>query len=130
MPRSRRTHSSPDLLVQMDDDFGIGMRRELVSAPISSVAQLGVVVDLAIEDQPHRAVFVRHRLMSGFRQVDDRQPAQAETNGAVDVAAGAVGAPMKHRIAHPLDVALVDSTPVEPHGGYDAAHWLRTKRRG
>ena len=38
----------------------------------------GKVVDLAVEDGPHRAVFVRQRLIAG-REIDDAQPSVAET---------------------------------------------------
>ena len=40
--------------------------------------QRGVVVDLAVEDDPDRPVLVGHRLVAGGREVDDRQAAMAE----------------------------------------------------
>ena len=47
----------------------------------SSRAQLAVVVDLAVEDDPDRAVLVRERLLAGD-EVGDREPAVAEPAAA------------------------------------------------
>jgi hypothetical protein len=48
-----------------------------VSSGEQLLAKLDVVVNLAIEDELERAVFVRHRLVTCPGQVDDRQPAMA-----------------------------------------------------
>ena len=51
------------LLVQVQDDFGVGIGREAVAAASSSAAQLHVVVDLAVEHDPQRSVLVADRLL-------------------------------------------------------------------
>jgi hypothetical protein len=50
-----------------------------------------VVVDLAVEDDDHRAVFVEQRLLAGG-DVDDRQPPVAEADAGLDVQAALVRA--------------------------------------
>ncbi len=57
----------------MGDDLGIAMRGEGVSAAAQLLAQLAVVVDLAIEDNCDGAVLVVNGLVAGL-QVDDSQP--------------------------------------------------------
>ena len=67
----------PELLVEVHDDLGVGRRREAVAARHELAPQLAVVVDLAVEDDPDRAVLVGDRLLAGL-EVDDGQPAHAE----------------------------------------------------
>ena len=59
-------------MVSVSDDV-----RNRWPAASSSRAQRAVVVDLAVEDDPARAVLVGHRLRAAG-EVDDRQPAMAE----------------------------------------------------
>ena len=66
----------------------------------SSGPDVGVVVDLAVEDDPDRAVFVRQRLMAG-RQIDDAQPAVAERRPIVEELTRIVRAAMRDDVAHP-----------------------------
>ena len=61
---------------------------------------VGVVVDLAVEDDPDRAVFVDERLMAG-RQIDDAQPAVAERRLIVHEQPGIVRPAMRDDVAHP-----------------------------
>ncbi len=56
----------------------MSLRRAVaVAARLQPRPQRGVVVDLAVEDDPDRAVLVRHRLVAA-RHVDDGQPAVGE----------------------------------------------------
>src|SRR5207247_1217783 len=58
------------LLVQMKDGFRVAPRSVLMAAGLQAGPQIRMVVDLAVEDDPHRAVFVVHRLLTGA-DVDD-----------------------------------------------------------
>ena len=51
------------------------------AASRASRAQLAEVVDLAVEDEPERAVLVRHRLARRVGQVDDAEPPVPEGEG-------------------------------------------------
>ena len=57
---------------------------------ISSLPQLVEVVDLAVEDDPDRAVLVRHRL-DRCLEVDDRESSVSEAGMAVEVQTAGVG---------------------------------------
>ena len=102
MPSSACRQSAPVLLVEVDDRLGVGARAEPVALGLEARAQLGVVVDLAVEGDPDRAVLVGHRLVPGRRQVDDRQPPVAEHHAPVGrlPQAGVVGAAVGHGVAH------------------------------
>jgi hypothetical protein len=58
-----------------------------MSAREQIVAQIFEVVDLTVEDDLHRAIFIRHRLVTR-RKVNDRQTAMREPDASV--AAGRV----------------------------------------
>ena len=62
-----------------------------VAAGEQLLAQLGVVVDLAVEDDDDGAVLVGHRLRAAG-DVEDREPPVAEADAVADVEAVAVGA--------------------------------------
>jgi len=61
-----------------------------------------VVVNLAVKDEPRLIVAAMHRLVTGGREVDDREPAKPEAATAIveEEFAGVVGAAMRHLIAH------------------------------
>ena len=79
VPQSEREHPPQPLhaivailFVEMDDDFGVAGRCQLMPAALQFSRQFAVVVDLAIENDLNRAVFIADRLTSAG-QVDDRQ---------------------------------------------------------
>ena len=106
-------------------DLGVG------AAGVRVVGQfrpkLDVVVDLAVEVDPHGTVGRGHRSVPGGRQVDDREPVVAEPDRAlgVDVDAGVVRAPMAERRDHGVQPAPLQRLP-RPRDPGDAAHqaWL------
>ena len=91
IPRSRREHPGPLVLVEVDEDLGVALRAERVAPGLEPAPEGGEVVDLAVEDGPDRAVLVRERLMPAG-QVDDRQPAEPERGVVVAVGPGVVRA--------------------------------------
>ena len=84
------------LLVAVHDDFRVGVRPEPVPAALELGAQRRKVVDLAVEDDPHRVVFVRQRLLAGG-DVDDAQPAVGEADAFAEIEAVGVRAAMGDR---------------------------------
>ena len=66
-----------EVLVEVNDHLGVGLRREPMTLPLELDAQLAVVVDLAVEHEPNRAVLVRDRLVSRL-EIDDREPPETE----------------------------------------------------
>src|SRR5262249_52503942 len=65
------------LLVKVDDHFRIRAGRESVAAGFEISSKLPEVVDLAVEDELHRSIFVRDRLITRL-EIDDGQAPEAE----------------------------------------------------
>ena len=86
----------------MQHHLGVGDGAEPVSLGLEERAQRTVVVDLAVEDDPAGAVFVRHRLLAA-RAIDDREPPEAENRRLRLVKPIAVGPAVIHRVGHRTD---------------------------
>ena len=102
----------------MDQHFGIAARVEAVAGTLELVHQLAVVVDLAVLYDDDRAVLVRDRLVAAG-QVDDREPAGGDRNGAVEMRALGVGAAVVERRGHApepfgVDGAAAGRDPADP----------------
>ena len=87
------------LFVGMDDGFGVTARAVPVTAALQIAADIGVVVDLAVEDDPDRPVFVRRRLLAGA-QIDDAEAAVGKGGVCVEVQARLVGPAVDENVAH------------------------------
>jgi hypothetical protein len=83
------------------------------------IAKRLVVIDLAVEDDPSAAVFIRDGLMPGA-QIDDAEPAHAEAATAIDINAFVVGATMANLITHGLDCGRFSATVSQHKAGYPA----------
>jgi hypothetical protein len=90
------------LLVGVHDGLGVGVRVEAVAGRFERRAQLAVVVDLAVEDDPDRPVFVVDRLMAG-RQIDDAEPPHADAGPLFNQETLVVRAAMPDGVAHRVD---------------------------
>ena len=88
----------PQLFVEMEDDFGIALRAELMMTR-EFATQFDVVVDLTIEGDPDRPVFVAHGLTPGV-EIDDRESLVAKCGWAIDVNAFAVRSSMCDAVEH------------------------------
>ncbi len=87
------------LLVGVDDDLGVAVRAERVAGGLKLSAQLAIVVDLAVIDEPDGLVLVGHGLMATLT-VDDAETTMAETDGRGLEGAGVVGAAVHDGGAH------------------------------
>ena len=76
-PVEMREALETHVLVQVDDRLAVAVRAKHVSGSLQPTAERAEVVDLAVEDDPHGAVFVGQRLTREL-QVDDRQAAETE----------------------------------------------------
>ena len=83
-PLKRRKRLGAPRLVGVDDDLGVAAGAEAVAERLELGAQLDVVEDLAVEDDPQRAVLVGQRLLAG-RQVDDGQAGVRQAGALVAI---------------------------------------------
>ena len=110
------------LLVRVHDHLGVRVRAEPVAVRLELGADLGEVVDLAVEDDPDRAVLVRQRLIAG-RKVDDAETTVAEADALADVEPVGVGAAVRDDARHRGEAFTIDRIcRVEIEFAGDAAH--------
>ena len=88
------------LFVGVDDRLGIALRAIAMASRFERRPHVGVVVDLAVVGHPHRAVFVRQRLMAAG-EIDDAEAAMHEDAVRVGVKAGAVRSAVGEHVTHP-----------------------------
>src|SRR5258708_1563018 len=72
------------LFVKMNDGFGIAIGAIAVAALLQFLAQFGVIVDFAVEDNPNCAVFVAERLVPAG-DINDAQTAHADCGWPVGI---------------------------------------------
>ena len=83
---------------------------------------LDVVVDLAVEEHPEAAVGRAHRLVPGLRQVQDRQPPEAERDIRVGVHAIVVRPAVVDPVQSAREPGLIRAPPQGPAPGSRRFH--------
>jgi len=120
----------PFLLVEMNDDFAVRVGAEPVALALQFPAEFRVVVDLAVEDEPHGAVLVGQGLPARLGEVDDGEPPVAEPDRHPTFVPQEdprrIGPPVGHDVRHASKDRLVDPAAVCRHRPADAAHALIT----
>src|SRR5579862_8890657 len=89
-------------------------------------SQLHIVINLAVINRLHRAIFVRNRLPAP-RHVDDAQTAMPESNFARDELARAIRPPVSHGRGHPAQQRSVCRRSVEIIDSANSAHLVMTR---
>src|SRR5262249_2492949 len=90
------------LVVCVDDGLRVARCQKPVAEQLQLSAQFAVVVDLAVEDDPHRARFVVNRLAAS-REIDDAEAAHAEADAGLDVDTLVVWTAVSYDVAHAMD---------------------------
>src|SRR5262249_33124925 len=103
--------------------LGIAARRESPAAGRQLVAQVTIVVDLAVEDQRRGPVVTRHRLPPRD-EIDDRQPRHPERRLAIEMAPGVGGPATLERPQHRAEAAPAAAARAAPAG--DPTHQRAT----
>ncbi len=125
VPETEREHAAQVLdqalavaFVERNDQFAVAVGLERVAALLEILAQLPVVVDLAVADHPDRPVGIQQRLPPAF-EVDDRQPAMAENCAVLAELPLAIGPAVPQRVQHPrhgrMLAAAALTMPAIPH---------------
>ena len=97
-------------------------------APVEFSAQCAVIVDLAIEDDLQRAIFVGQRLVAAVN-IDDFQPAHRQADIAFDEIAVVVRPAMAQPVVHGRQQFPPDRFPVKMDDAADSAHKKLWKSR-
>src|SRR5688572_25067733 len=83
--------------IRVQRDFRIRVRQKYMTELKQGALELAVTVDLAVEDDPARAVGRPHRLVGRGPQIDDRKAAKPDSHGAFETELARVGTAMRDR---------------------------------
>jgi hypothetical protein len=90
-----------------------------VVGTLKPVAQLAVIINLAVENDPEGTVLITQRLMAAA-EIDNGQPAVAEPRHPIDVKPLVVGSAMPEDVGHRQN--FVSGDPSGGNSAADAAH--------
>jgi hypothetical protein len=68
-----------ELVIEMENDFGVSDSAEYPTLPLQGIAKLDIVEDLAVDDNRKTTSRERHRLLT-VAQLNDRQTSVAQSN--------------------------------------------------
>ena len=106
----------------MDDRFRVASCAVAVTLGFQLCAQLGVIVNFAVKDDPKALVFIRNWLMSGLN-VDDAEPPHGEANIAFNEKTFVVRASMHDLAIHARENISIDSlSRIRIENAADTAH--------
>src|SRR5262249_8490077 len=99
-----------------------------MSARLEFARELGVVVDLAVEDDCDGASLVVDRLVAGH-EIDDAQPAVSQRHAFPEVGAVGIRPSVTQNVRHPAEKLTVHRmTRVGEREAGDSAHGCRSPR--
>src|SRR5437899_586728 len=129
VPKREREHAaqflyalSAQLFVQMNNYFCVGVGIEAMAAGFELGTQLRKVVDLAVEYDPDRAIFIEDWLVSAGN-VDDAETPHSQPRILLRKQAFIVRPAMHDCLAHAMDGNLFDPLrPIRTYDSGDSAH--------
>src|SRR5438874_3235768 len=95
----------------MEDDFGIAATSKPMALAIEEPSQFAIVVDLAVEHDDQRVVFVPDRLMPAFH-IDDGQTARTQRRARLVEEPLIVGTAVTHCARHRAHLQRLDGRTV------------------
>ena len=111
----------------MNNRFCIAIRVKPMAQLFQFLAELQVVINLAIENDPRRPVLIGDWLLTTL-DVDDRQPANAEPYAPIDVESILIGTSMADGFAHAREQRLVNRFRAVSNYAYNSTHWMRENK--
>ena len=121
-PQVLWTISSP-LVVGVNDSFSVTVGIELVAELFELLAQFAIVVDLAVENNPRRAVLIMNRLLS-VCEIDDREPPHRQSHPIAEIETVIVRTTMTNGLIHAREQLAVDRSAVFVNYACNATHGL------
>ncbi len=117
-----REHAFAVLLVEVHDQLGVGVGAEDVALRLQLGLALGVVEQLAVEDDRDRAILVEDRL-AAVAEADDGQAAIGKAEALADQEAVVIGSAVPKRLCHGLQDGGIGLAPAgEVDNSCNAAH--------
>src|SRR2546425_9607313 len=130
IPNRKRKHPAQvlwtigaPLVVGVNDSFRIAVGIELVAELFELLAQLAIVVDLAVENNPGGAVLIMNRLLS-VREIDDREPPHRQSHPIAEIETVIVRTTMTNRLVHAREQLTINRSAVFVNYSCNATHDL------
>ncbi len=98
----------PIFFVQVNDGFRVAVSAITMATRDQLLTQDRVVVNLAIENDPDRSIFIADGLVPGC-DIDDAEPSHAQADTSSSKSAFIVRTAMSHHIAHPTQAGYIDT---------------------
>jgi hypothetical protein len=118
VPQREREHAAQVVderralfLVHVEQHLAVRVAPHAVAAGLELGPALDHVVDLAVVREHQRAVLVRHRVVAGGRQVDDRKPPLREPDGPFDPHSRIVRTAMRQQVVHAFEQSRSTARP-------------------
>src|SRR6185503_15141413 len=114
-----------EFLKSVQNDFRVALRGEAMAAGFQLRTQFDVVENLAVEDDPKRAILVADRLLAGA-EIDNAQPGVAQAGKAVEINAKLIRTAMTDHRQHPAEAGLLNRIGLgETDYAHNATHQTR-----
>src|SRR5437667_7550323 len=112
------------VLVEVDDNLGIRAGVKTMTFLLELGTKDGEIVDLAVEDDPDRAIFVKDGLMSAV-QIDNAKTPHTESYAIFDIYALVIRTTMHDLLAHAMNGFFIDSKClIRACDSGNTAHWF------
>ena len=98
------------MVVRSENDLGLGTGAELVSVRLELLSQLNVVVDLPVVEDAVPIAAISHWLAAVAREIENRQPAMAQSDILVVPGAGVIRPSVDEVRSHGCDAFNVGRT--------------------
>src|SRR5260370_35344710 len=89
-------------IVRVNDGFSIAVGIKGVAEFLELFAQLAIVVDLTVENDPRGAILIVNRLLAA-RELDNRKPAHTHAHAPAKIEPAAIRTASATGSAHPAD---------------------------
>src|SRR5260370_26258085 len=106
VPNREREHAAQvlwtigaPLVVGVNDSFSVAVRIELVAELFELPAQLAIVLDLAVKNNPCGAILIMNRLLS-VREIDDREASHRQSHASAEIETVIVRTTMTNASVH------------------------------
>ena len=111
------------LFVEVQDHLGVALRPELMAPFKEHPAQVAIIEDFAVADNPERGILVADRLPSGF-QVDHGKTGMPDSRIVVDENVASVRSAQNHRVQHFMQQLRVRFGKIKVHISGNSAHFF------
>jgi hypothetical protein len=106
----------------MNDSFGIASGAIAVTAELKVLAQIRMIIDFTVENDPNTRVFIAERLVTGL-DVNNAEAAHRQSYVLFDKETIVVGTAVDDLLVHSLQQVMIHSpAPVGIENAADSAH--------